>query len=54
VLKIYWGALWRHLSFGLCRHRDLRRVKEGGVWYFVCQCGYRVPMLERSAAAREA
>lgn len=42
-----WRAICRHMLHGLCRHRDMTRVHVDGVWFFVCSCGYRVPIVRR-------
>ena len=31
--------------FQLCAHRQMIRLHVDGVWYFVCDCGHREPML---------
>lgn len=52
MLRIWWREVWRAVTRGLCRHRDLRRVKADGVWYFSCSCGYRVPVVRATACPR--
>jgi hypothetical protein len=40
------GAVLDYLRPAWCRHTFVRE-RIGGVWYFVCECGYRVPILAR-------
>jgi hypothetical protein len=42
-------ALVEALRPAWCRHPDMVRERIGGVWYFVCVCGHRTPVLRRDA-----
>ncbi|HXU06241.1 MAG TPA: hypothetical protein VN903_35040 [Polyangia bacterium] len=39
------SAMLDYLRPAWCRHRFVREHIDG-VWYFVCDCGYRVPILK--------
>lgn len=41
------AAAWSILRRAWCRHAACRTEHRGGVWYFVCDCGYRTPVIRR-------
>ena len=42
-----WRALVRRVRCIFCHHPDVVREHVDGVWYVVCECGYRVPLIRR-------
>ena len=48
------AACYARLRRLWCRHGELVRVHVDGVWYFVCDCGYRRPVMRRTPQERAA